>query len=319
MKLHAPFVQLPLAFDAGVLAAEVEALGEAPWKPHPQGFAGNSMLPLVAVGGDPGNPSFSGPMAPTAALLDCPYLAQVIASLGVVAGRSRLMRLSGQAEVTRHVDQGYYWAERVRVHVPIVTQPTVRFECGDQAINMAAGECWIFDTWRLHRVHNDDDRSRIHLVVDTVGGPAFWDLAMRGRTRRDANDGWQARKVVPEPGRIPDIAFERVNVPAVMSPWELKHLFGVLFDDALPHPRLRHVQLLTAQFARTWQGLWSQHGDGGDGLPAFREALKHYRAEVEPAAHGLQLGNGLAWYGAMERMIALYLLAADAPTQSGGA
>ena len=31
------------------------------------------------------------------------------------------MRLAGQAEVARHADQGYYRAERVRVHVPIVT------------------------------------------------------------------------------------------------------------------------------------------------------------------------------------------------------
>ena len=99
----------------------------------------------------------------------------------MVAGRSRLMRLSGHAEVTRHVDQGYYWAERVRVHVPIVTQPTVRFECGDAAINMAAGECWIFDTWRSHRVLNDAVESRIHLVVDTVGGDAFWDMVAQGR------------------------------------------------------------------------------------------------------------------------------------------
>ena len=45
MKLQVPFVQLPLLFDAGALAAEVDALPESAWLPHPQGFAGNSMLP----------------------------------------------------------------------------------------------------------------------------------------------------------------------------------------------------------------------------------------------------------------------------------
>ena len=71
MKLQVPFIQLPLVFDAAALAAEIAALGEGPWRPHPQGFAGNSMLPLVAVDGDAGNEAFAGPMRPdrrTAAL-----------------------------------------------------------------------------------------------------------------------------------------------------------------------------------------------------------------------------------------------------------
>ena len=206
VKLQFPFIQLPLRFDAAVLAAEIDAIDEACWLPHPQGFAGNSMLPLVAVGGDAGNESFAGPMQPTPHLQDCPYLTEVIASLGVTVGRTRLMRLSGHSEVREHVDQGYYWAERVRVHVPIVTQPTVRFECGGATVNMAAGECWIFDTWRQHRVFNDAVESRTHLVVDTVGGGAFWEQVGQGRPYPDAGtqaDGWQPRLVAPQSNATP--------------------------------------------------------------------------------------------------------------------
>ena len=171
MKLQVPFIQLPLAFDAGVLAAEIAALGEGAVAAAPAGLP--RQLDAAAGGGRrrPGQRSLRRRRCgPRPHLQRCPYLSQVFASLGATAGRSRLMRLSGHAEVTRHADQGYYWTERVRVHVPIVTQPTVRFECGDAAINMAAGECWIFDTWRQHRVINDAVESRIHLVVDTVGG-----------------------------------------------------------------------------------------------------------------------------------------------------
>lgn len=107
MKLQVPFIQLPLLFDAPVLAQEIEALGESVWKPHPQGFQGNSMLPLLAVGGDPDNEAFSGVMHPTPHLQRCPYLRQTLASFGATVGRTRLMRLAGQAEVTRHADQGY--------------------------------------------------------------------------------------------------------------------------------------------------------------------------------------------------------------------
>src|SRR5690606_39399417 len=117
MKLQVPFVQLPLVFDAPRLLAEIERLGESVWRPHPQGYAGNSALPLISVDGDPASDSISGPMRPTAHLDACPYLRQVLASLGAVWGRSRLMRLSGYSEVPKHSDLAYYWRDRVRVHV----------------------------------------------------------------------------------------------------------------------------------------------------------------------------------------------------------
>jgi len=303
MKLQVPFIQLPLAFDAGALAAEIAALGEAPWRPHPQGFPGNSMLPLVAVNGDPANEAFAGPMRPTPELLHCPYLTQVIASLGVTAGRSRLMRLSGMAEVTRHADQGYYWAERVRVHVPVVTQPTVRFECGDAAINMAAGECWIFDTWRQHRVLNDAVEERVHLVVDTVGGGAFWDLVGRGRPHDGPRAGWQQHAVPVQPGVVATFACESVNVPAVMSPWELSGHLGLLLADAVPHPNLPQVRQIATRFARHWQGLWFEHGEREEGRPAFREVLERFMEEVRVPSQPLMLRNELRWYTVLTALV----------------
>lgn len=320
MKLHAPFIQLPLVFDAAVLAAEIAALGEGPWRPHPQGFPGNSMLPLLAVDGDPRNESFAGTMRPTPELLACPYLTQTIASLGATAGRSRLMRLSGHAEVTRHADQGYYWAERVRVHVPVVTQPTVRFECGGTTLNMAAGECWIFDTWRQHSVLNDAVQSRIHLVVDTVGGGRFWDLVGQGRIPafdgsgadgEATTAGWQPRRIEPQPGLIAPIACESVNLPTVMSPWELNGHLGLLLSDAVPHPRLAAVRVLVQRFARHWQGLWAQYGDAPEGRPHFRAALQAFLAQARDASQGLLLANQLQWFGALMTLVGKVAVAAE--------
>ncbi|MEP6634610.1 MAG: aspartyl/asparaginyl beta-hydroxylase domain-containing protein [Luteimonas sp.] len=314
MKLQVPFVQLPLQFDAQALAEEVGGIDEAAWRPHPQGFAGNSMLPLVAVDGNPANEAFSGRMQATPHLQRCPYLMQVFASLGVTIGRSRLMRLSGHAEVTRHADQGYYWAERVRVHVPIVTQPTVRFECGDSVINMAAGECWIFDTWRLHRVLNDAVESRIHLVVDTVGGGAFWDYVAQGRPHNAPRDGrWQPRLIMPQPGTTAPLAFEAFNVPTVMSPWELTAQFGLLFADAVPHPQLNQVQHLAMQLTRTWRGLWAQFGDSIEGRPQFRAAIEHFIADARVPAQPLMLRNDLRWYSAMMTLVGKAAVSDAAP------
>lgn len=295
VKLQFPFIQLPLRYDAAVLAAEVAAIDEASWRPHPQQFEGNSMLPLVAVDGDPANESFAGPMQPTRHLEACPYLQQVIASFGVTVGRSRLMRLSGHAEVSRHVDQGYYWAERVRVHVPIVTQPTVRFECGGATVNMAAGECWIFDTWRQHNVINDAVESRIHLVVDTVGGERFWDMVANGRPQPlpDGSGPWQPQDVVPQPDARPVLACEAVNVPAVMSPWELNSQLGMLFADVVPHPQLGQVQALAARLVRSWRFLWAQYGDSPSGRPRFRALIDRFLVESDLPGPPIMLRNAV--------------------------
>ncbi len=321
MKLPLPFIQLPLLFDAATLEAEINAIDESDWRPHPQGFPGNSMLPLVAVDGDPGNEAFAGRMRPTPYLERCPYLSQVFASLGATVGRSRLMRLAGQAEVTRHADQGYYWVERVRVHVPIVTQPTVRFECGGEVINMAPGECWIFDTWRQHSVLNDASLSRVHLVVDTVGGGGFWDLVGRGRPHNMPPAGWPVHRLAPAPGQLAQFPCETVNVPVVMSPWELNAHFGLLFADVEPHPNVQPLRAATQRFTRAWQGLWFRHGDRPEGHEDFRRLLAAYVAEVRPLSEKMRLANELNWYSALQTMIVKVAVArpASAPSPSASA
>ena len=185
-------------------------------------------------------------------------------------------------------------------------KPTVRFECGDAAIHMAAGECWIFDTWRQHRVINDAQASRIHLVVDTVGGEAFWGLAADGRPH-DAPQGpgeWQATRVAPLlDAPLPVLSCEAVNVPVVMSPWEINTHLVLLFGDALPHPGLHRVQMICSRFLRIWRGLWARFGDTDAGLPHYRKALQAFIEETRVAAGSLILANELHWYNAMMTLI----------------
>jgi hypothetical protein len=303
MKLQVPFVQFPLAFDAEVLLAEIGQLGEDAWRPHPQGYAGNSALALISVDGDPGSDSISGPMRPTPYLDACPYLRQVLASLGAVWGRSRLMRLSGHAEVPAHADLAYYWRERVRVHVPILTQPTVRFICGEGEVNMAAGECWIFDTWRRHRVINAANSQRIHLVADTVGGEAFWNLASGGRVPGRPAPGWQPRRVAPDPAANPELQFESVNLPSVMSPWELREHLNFLLGEAQPHPQLAAIQEQCARLTSTWLGLWARHGSDRAGMPAYRAALDAFGQRMKQLGPSVALRNGSQFLSALAPMI----------------
>jgi hypothetical protein len=280
MKLQYPFMQLPVSFDAAALAAEIGAIDESEWRPHPQGYAGNDALTLVTTGGDPDSDAVAGAMRATRHLDRCPYLQQVLHSIGATWGRTRLMRLSGQAEVTPHVDVNYYWRERVRVHVPIVTQPTVRFTCGDAQLNMRAGECWIFDTWRTHNVVNDHSLARIHLVADTVGGMGFWQLVARARPHTRAGADWQAKFVAPDPRAQPSLDFESVNVPDVMTPWELRQHIAFGLSEAVPHRNGPPIQQRLLLFVRDWHGLWSAYGQGREGWSRYRALLDAARRDL---------------------------------------
>lgn len=304
MKLQYPFMQLPVSFDAAALEAEVGSIEESQWRPHPQGYAGNDALTLVTTGGDPDSDAIAGAMRPTRHLQRCPYLQQVLASIGATWGRTRLMRLSGQAEVSPHIDVNYYWRERLRVHVPIVTQPTVRFTCGDAQINMRAGECWIFDTWRMHNVVNDHALPRIHLVADTVGGLGFWQLVARARPYMRESADWLPRFVTPDTSSRPSLDFESQNVPDVMTPWEMRAHVAFALSEAVPHrnsPPI-HQRLLT--FVRDWHGLWSACGERRDDWPRYRALLDAARDDLLAlGTQEVKLTNTIGLMAALEAWV----------------
>ncbi|MEO9080090.1 MAG: aspartyl/asparaginyl beta-hydroxylase domain-containing protein [Rhodanobacter sp.] len=310
MKLPVPFVQLPLQFDAVRLLAEVNALDQRCWLDHPQKLPGNFSLPLISVEGDPHSDAIAGPMRPTPSLARCSYLMQVLDRLGAVWGRTRLMKLSGRAEVPPHADISYYWRERVRVHVPILTKPTVRFLCGDAEVNMAPGECWIFDTWRPHQVINAADAERIHLVADTVGSDHFADLVSNGRAPgHGAFDGWQAEQMAAQAGAGSVLCYESVNVPVVMTPWEMREHMQFLLAHVHPHAQLDPVQQIVGRFLTQWHALWAQHGTDQAGWPAYRETLVAFEASMQHYAVALQLINGALFMNTLRAMVLRVALA----------
>jgi hypothetical protein len=260
------------------------------------------MLPLLASRGNAGDESFFGEMEPTPELLGCPYLMEVLSSFGAILGRTRLMRLAGQAEVSSHVDRSYYWTERVRVHVPIRTQPSVRFMCGGETIHMAEGECWIFDTWREHKVLNDASEQRVHLVADTVGGGDFWSLVDQGRPHDARPEGWQVRNVISTQTRnAPTLICERYNLPRVMSPWEMDHHLqgfnGQLIDqDSTDATQMR---MACVRLTRAWRGLWAHFGDSAEGAVAYRALLQAFLDELPETVGNHGLRNGITWFQAV--------------------
>lgn len=288
MELSRRFIRLPFRFDADRLASEVAAFDDAAWMPHPSGMPGNSAVALVSRdGGD--NDDFEGRMQPTAHLDRCPYTAQVMGSFGEVLARSRLMRLAPGREVQTHVDFNYHWYTRVRIHVPVVTDPRVIFHCGSEQVHMKAGECWIFDSWRRHRVINASESDRVHLVVDLSGSSRFWETVRHAESLPDSGD----EKFVPfDPDRQVKLRTERYNTAPVMAPGEVDALVRELVVDFTSHPDndpalVQRYALLLGDFCRDWRQVWLRHGYERAGLSRYGALIEGVQRQLHPNPRAL--------------------------------
>ncbi|MGD9599429.1 MAG: sulfotransferase [Steroidobacteraceae bacterium] len=301
MRLAQPFRRLAVRFDAARLRQEIAALPAEAWAVHPEGHAGNSALRLISVDGGE-NDLTNGPMRPTPRLARLPYVRQVLASFGVVWSRSRLLRLAPGATVPEHADINHHWFNRVRVHIPVVTQPLVRFHCGGESVHMAAGEAWIFDNWRLHHVENASREARVHLVADTSGSAAFWQFV-----RASGRAGAPVREVHYDAGRDLEPLTEGVAPPVVMTPAEVDLLLADLraelaAPEAVPpdaaadtRRRVAHYHTLLDAFARDWRQLYALHGDDPGGWIAFERLREGLRAGAREAGAGFVMAsNGIA-------------------------
>ena len=271
MRLGKPLLQLPIRFDAERLAAEVNGLPKSAWLPHPTGYVGNEAVPLVSPGGTP-NDGFDGPMEPTEALRQCAYIMDLMAELGCVWGRSRLMGLAAGADVPIHIDVHYHWRTHRRLHIPVITNPGVLFTVNDETVHMEAGDCWLFDSFSLHKVQNKGSERRIHLVLDTVGGGKLWDLVEATSAQPELWSG--------NGGSRPQLAFERVNRPKIMSPWEMRQHVDYVLDHAPQDARVEEIARSLDRFIMDWHAAWAQFGTGDDGLPAYRALIEGMRGQL---------------------------------------
>lgn len=286
MRLQRPFCRLPIRFDADRLRAEVEALPASAWSAHPTNYAGNTAVRLITANGS-ANDNYVGVMKPTAALDQCPYVQQVLASFGVVWSRSRLMKLAANSQVPPHSDVNYHWHYRVRIHIPVVTFPEVQFNCGGESVHMGAGEAWIFDNWRRHSVENKSPHDRVHLVADTMGNERFWDLARRGQWENFEKP--QAAPILRhQPGAAAPLLMERFNVAPVMPPAEVEALVGNICSDLGIRSEGPEAQAAVGQyvmilhaFASEWRQLWSLFGDTPEGWPHYATLRDSARGQVE--------------------------------------
>jgi hypothetical protein len=298
MRIGRPLLRLPIRFCADTLAREVAALPSAAWMAHPQQFDGNSSVPLISPGGANIHQAV-GPMAPTEWLQRCPYILEIMQALDSTWGRSRLMGLDPSAEVPEHVDINYYWRTHLRIHIPVITNPDVAFTCANETIHMPAGECWILDSFYRHSVVNRGSEIRVHLVLDTVGSGSLWDL-MEGARNGSLKDSFL------EPGQAPQpqLDFEQVNAPVIMSPWEMKTHISYIADWTEDGPELQQVLSILDRFVMAWGGTWARHAVSEPGLPFYVQHLTEVRnALAKAGVSEVRMRNGRPLLTSVEQFI----------------
>jgi hypothetical protein len=150
---------------------------------------------------------------------------------------------------------------------------------------MGAGEAWIFDTWRVHNVINPHPSRRIHLVADTIGSAAFWELVAKGKA------GTSAQHVAYDALRAVPLAFESFNHPVVMSPAEQREMMQLVLDTmAGDSPEVRTA---LAALRDDWRAAYARFGESREGFPLYRQLLARTESTLQPLQGTVRLRNRL--------------------------
>ena len=177
-------IQLPLYFDQQALVADLNRVFPTEWIGHyrHEEYEGDwAVAPLCSVGGHPAvvhavpGARQEGFFKNTPLLQRCPYFLSVIEKFRCPVGAARLMRLGPGAKILEHCDDmGNPGSGRdeMRIHIPVQTNPGVRFLVDGHCVPMQPGQVWYADFGLPHRVDNDGHSDRVHLVLDCA--PDAW-------------------------------------------------------------------------------------------------------------------------------------------------
>ena len=103
--------------------------------------------------------------------------------------------------------------------------------------------------------------------------------------------------------RAPELRLESVNLPVVMTPWELRDHIGFVLGDALPNPRLTQVHQVCGHFIRLWQSLWALYGESKTGWAEYRAALDAFDRDLRACALQLPLRNQGGIYECIQALV----------------
>ncbi|MGY3090576.1 hypothetical protein ACVWYF_003631 [Hymenobacter sp. UYAg731] len=174
------YIRFNQQFDAEQLKREVAQVETALWQDHYNrsnyegGWSTIQLRSLhgqvanntaVHAGGLPAGNAFRD----TPLLTQCPYIKGVIDFFQIEKTSIRLMKLDAGAIIKPHSDHNLNFEEgEVRIHVPVITNPQLKFYLEEERLVMEEGSCWYLNLSRQHQVINDGPTARVHLVIDGI-------------------------------------------------------------------------------------------------------------------------------------------------------
>jgi hypothetical protein len=167
-------VKLPREYDAERLQKELTELNKQ-YNPvlhfsdtHDGGW---NAISLVSRGGSVEEADLKGdePYRETEALKMAPYFKELLDSIPCEKHRCRILGLEPGKKIFWHFDAAESIDyNRVRIHVPIITNEKVDFWLGHTRWAWKPGELWYGDFSFPHYIHNRSDQRRVHLVMDVL-------------------------------------------------------------------------------------------------------------------------------------------------------
>jgi hypothetical protein len=169
-------LQLPLRFDPIAMQGDLERLETDAWIDHfvkenytgrwaalPLRASATATHPVMMIYSDPSCKEF----VDTPLLRRCPYFQALLRTFQCPLEAVRLMKLASGSVIKEHRDHDLdFEAGRVRLHVPVRTNPAVEFFLNNRRVVLNEGECWYLRLSDPHRVSNLGKHDRVHLVID---------------------------------------------------------------------------------------------------------------------------------------------------------
>lgn len=169
--LTAPAYRLPLSVELEALRADLGLAEHQHWTPvlgedHELQWTGIALrskdgrVETLAPGAQYRDTDLMGAML---------YVPRLLKRIHAPLLRVRFLALEPHQVIGWHADESPSVGEvHARLHAPIITDTLARVEFDHGEYQLSAGQLWFLDVSRRHRVINESNQRRVHLVIDCV-------------------------------------------------------------------------------------------------------------------------------------------------------
>ena len=173
--------KLEFSCDPDAVSSDLSRIAGADWGEHRSalgeinGKRGWSTLSLRAVDGNardtsPGLPG-RGQYSDTPLLRRLPQISEVVHRFPFPTASIRLSAMHPGGEIAPHKGLLGFHTGRVRLHLPLKTNPDAILYVDGQHFCWGVGELWYADFSKTHSVENRGNETRIHAIVDAYVTP----------------------------------------------------------------------------------------------------------------------------------------------------